>query len=161
MTKESQNKGENKSPERDEKGRLLPGAKLGKLGGRPKGSLNLLTIARKKAEESGTPLEERLWEAIEALFERVKNTGDPAAAKLLFNRLCGAVPDTSVAIDARSINMESPRTGPPVPSRQEMVKYLNELAATSARLAQVENEVDFPTNPGKPKGKPGHNGGKT
>jgi hypothetical protein len=161
VTKKPQNKPENSGNDRDEKGRLLPGNKVSQLGGRKKGTPNFSRICKDKAEELGLSLEDLLWKVAETLFNKAIALGDVQAAKLLIDKICGESP--TVTIDARSVNVgeHHPMAGPPIPSRQEMVQYLNELAATSARLAQVENEVDFPTNPGKPKGKPGHNGGKT
>jgi hypothetical protein len=134
------------SPDYDERGYFAPGNKIAKLGGRPKGTMNFSRICRQKAEEMGVSLEDMLWMVATKLFSRVEKTGDPVAAKLLIDKICGEVPD--ITVDNRQINVASD-VGPPVPSHKEMAKYIKELAESAARLAGVEKEVDIPEESGK------------
>ena len=78
-------------------GRLLPGHKIAGPG-RPKGSLDFMSVCRTKAREAGVKLSDLVWLATKGLASRAAR-GDAAAAKVLIDRLCGP-------IDKALINLE-------------------------------------------------------
>lgn len=69
---------------RDQLGRFVPGCAPGP--GRPEGSTDLRTIARRWAESKGTTLEAELAQVIEATMAQAQD-GDLRAAMLVFRHL--------------------------------------------------------------------------
>jgi hypothetical protein len=77
---------------RNEKGHYLKGNPGGP--GRPKGSMDALTILRRKceAEADGKPVEELIYSVLDAMRKAATNDKpDPAAARIFLDRTCGAV----------------------------------------------------------------------
>lgn len=131
--------------ERDEKGHFLPGNKTARLGaaqgGRPPGALDFVALCRKRAKEQGVDLGDLLWVIARRLFTRAGTDGDVPAAKLLIDRLCGAVEKgtgVEVLVDNRQVNVGA---GPPIP--KDFGRCLAELADVSKDLIEAEQaELD-------------------
>jgi len=75
------------SSDRDAAGRFLPGHSMPGPG-RPPGRFDLVEIASERAAAEGIDLREAVWRVLKSLFEAA-GKGDPRAAKLLIDRLCG------------------------------------------------------------------------
>ena len=102
-------------------GRFAKGTRPGP--GRPKGSVDLIRVARRRARETGQNLADIVWEAIQGLRGAACD-GDAAAAKILLDRLCGPVEksgDVTVNV-ATQVN-----AGPPPPPTAELGAYLGRL----------------------------------
>jgi hypothetical protein len=116
-------------------GDFLPGHKLAGPG-RPKGSLDYMSICRTMAKRAGLKLEDLVWAATRGLAGRAAK-GDSAAAKILLDRLCGPVDKALVEIDARSVGLSA---GPPIPQGgdfSDWVKGLNKVAAQQGLLGKT------------------------
>jgi hypothetical protein len=103
--------------------------------GRPRGALDLMTIARRGAKKDDQDLDILVWEAVKGLAARAKK-GDPAAARELLNRLCGTVEkgsdvEVNVGIDAR-------QPGPPLPNNRDLANWLEELGEAVVDLRRIE-----------------------
>ena len=101
--------------------------------GRPKGSLDYMSICRTKSKAAGVPLEDLVWAATRGLALRA-GRGDAAAAKVLLDRLCGPVDKALVEIDARSVGLAA---GPPIPGGSDFkdwVAGINRVAAQQGLL---------------------------
>lgn len=115
-------------------GDFLPGHKIAGPG-RPKGSLDYMSVCRTMAKRAGVKLEDIVWGATEGLAGRAFK-GDAAASKILLDRLCGPVDKALVEIDARSVVA----AGPPLPQGGEFtdwVKGLNKVAAQQGLLGKT------------------------
>ena len=100
------NKGEEDKPERDSKGRLLPGS-TANLNGRPKGKgLNLTSLLKKKLEEVPKDQEKTYKEVfIEALLKKALIDGDLQAMKLIMNYIDG-MPSQKIVGTISNINID-------------------------------------------------------
>ncbi|MCB9882221.1 MAG: hypothetical protein H6834_10550 [Planctomycetes bacterium] len=127
---------EEKGQDRDEHGRFLKGHSSPGPG-RPPGSVDLLAICQRRADEEGIDLEQLVWEVAQALFRRAEQ-GDVAAAKLVLDRLCGPVgKGSNVAVAVNQVSALPP--GPPVPSDQELEAQLEELLMLSRDHGMFRN----------------------
>lgn len=131
---------------RDLRGRFLPGhvGTGGLPAGRPPGALDFVAICRQRSRDQGIDLADLLWAVARRLFVRAtQGDGDVQAARLIVERLCGAVEKGSgveVLVDNRQVNV---KPGPPIPPTRELGRYLAELADVSKDLAQVPLDEDI------------------
>jgi len=110
-------------------GRLLPGHRIAGPG-RPKGSLDFMSICRTKAKEAGVTLEDLVWAATKGIAGKAA-MGDAAAAKILLDRLCGSVDKAAVvSVDARSITAKA---GPPIPKGGDFADWVTDLNRVAAK----------------------------
>lgn len=70
--------------QRDGSGRFLPGHKG--IGGRPR-LFDLPKVARKMAKAKNINLKDALWEVLWEQIKKARETGDTAAAKVVFDQL--------------------------------------------------------------------------
>lgn len=114
---------------RDSLGRFRPGNAIGKGYGRPKGSYDLLAIARRRAREEGLDLRAELWRVVLVLL-RAAQEGDTTAAKLVLDRLAGPVEKgTELSVSVSQI------TGPVPPPVGDLPAYARELARLAEKFS--------------------------
>ena len=102
-------------------GQFLAGNNGG--GGRPKGSLDFMAVAREKAKETGENLRDILWDTFMAAVQQAKD-GDIAAARAVWDRLCGGIERSPLV--AVQVNSNGPPI-PPVVDLEETARKLVEL----------------------------------
>ena len=120
-------------------GKFLPGNPGGP--GRPVGSLDLMSICRRKAKASGVELEKLVWAAIKGLALRAAQ-GNALAAKVLLDRLCGVVEKPS-AVAAVQVNVnggaqENTGNGPPMPTGGMLGEYIKRLVEVADQQGIVK-----------------------
>ena len=111
--------------QRDAKGRLLPGHGGLPGAGRPHGSADPIKAMRELARLTGVPLEELAAGVLQSVSNRAVQTGDPACAKLLLDRVLGIQEKTQIAV---GVQVDNANTGPPVPTGQDLKDYAKRLA---------------------------------
>ena len=116
------------SPLHDENGDFAKGNPGGP--GRPRGSLDFMTIARELAKKTGEPVEDAVETCLSSLKELAAEKDVPAI-KTLLDRLCGPQekgPTVNVGVDART----AIAVGPPVPEGKDFGEYIRKLTSVAA-----------------------------
>lgn len=111
---------------RDGAGRFARGNPGGP--GRPKGSIDLIALARRRSKSEGYDLRQALWEALRAMIEAARK-GDSNAARIVFERLCTPV-DRGAAVE---VNVAT-HFGPPVPAGADLLNYTRTLGKLAEEL---------------------------
>ena len=104
---------------RDKAGRFLAG-NCANPKGRPR-AFDIRKAAEQHAAKVGMDLQAALGEIIEALIIQAK-AGDVAAAKLVMDRLCGALEKTDV-----QVNVQNNIDGPPMPPSGRLLDDIDRL----------------------------------
>ena len=136
----SDSKNQTKPVERNERGQIVAGSGSNG-GGRPKGSLDFMSICRKRAKDENLDLEGLVWAVAKGLFLRAAK-GDAACAKIALDRVCGLLEKgalVNIDIDQKQLNIGA---GPPVPSTRELGAYFKQLQTISGELLEVELAPD-------------------
>ena len=105
---------------RDARGRWRPGVSGNPAGSKPGNGTRprLVDVARRTADAEGWDLEQALGAVVVAMLRKAA-LGDVDAARLVLSRL---------AVDELAPEALAPPAGPPIPSGDALVKYLDELA---------------------------------
>lgn len=119
--KTKQNK---KAPNRDEKGRLLPGHPGLPGAGRPRG-YDFRAEIEKHAEANNVSISEALWAVFNAMLRKACD-GDVQAAKLIIDKLCDSPDHIHVTYDGDVSVVHDKLPQDPVKLR-EWVSRLNEM----------------------------------
>lgn len=126
-----------KKPDRDEKGLFQPGNSVGALGGRPKGSPDLLTLARAHAEKHGVDHDEAVGELLEMMRLKAIEEKDIHAAdsylKHVFKQAKAAAMDLN--IDARTVSI-----GPEPPRGQKLGAWIERFREVAEAQGMLEDD---------------------
>jgi hypothetical protein len=110
-------------PQRDERGRWLPGS-TGNPNGRARG-FDFRRIIIDAAAKADVDLAKTIWTIFGAILKAALK-GDVHAAKLLLDRLCDTEPDR--------LHVTQEPAGPPVPDRGELLDGIRRLSALGEEL---------------------------
>jgi hypothetical protein len=125
------------SRERDARGLFLPGNRTGRKGGRPPGSFDLVSVARKRAKKAGIDLRGELWSALLAMIEAAK-LGDTNAARIVFERLAKPL-DKAPTVE---LHLEQTLAlGPTPPADGELSQYLEKLQSIAKGMGLLPGEA--------------------
>lgn len=126
---------------RDSLGRFRPGNAIGKGYGRPKGSIDLMAVVRRKAREEGLDLRQELWRVVLVLL-RAAQEGDVQAGKLLLDRICGPIEKgTELSVSV------SQHLGPVPPPTADLPAYAARLAELAQKYGAPLAEQMAPAEP--------------
>ena len=105
--------------------------------GRPAGTVDFMSICRRKAKESGIDLDHLVWSTAAALFAKAAS-GDPAAARVILDRTCGPVEKAvEINVDARKVEL---RQGPPIPEGKDLGDYIIKLSEVAIQQGLIDPE---------------------
>lgn len=125
---------EPKRPDRDAKGRLLPGhSQPGP--GRPKGSIDFMATVRKLAKDEGQDLPRLVWEMSKAMIANAMD-GDQQSAKLMLDRLCGTEKEAATL----AVQVNNLSAGPPVPATHHLGEFLQKLNEVATPLLDCHGD---------------------
>lgn len=116
-------------PIRDEHGLFLEGNPGGP--GRPAGTVNAITVLKRKAAEEGTTVEAMAWDVLRAQQRAgsLNEKPDPAAARIFLDRACGPVKQqTDLTSGGQPIG-----TGPTPPQGEDRIQWLRKSLEIAER----------------------------
>jgi pyruvate/2-oxoglutarate dehydrogenase complex dihydrolipoamide acyltransferase (E2) component len=126
-----------KKSNRDAKGRLLPGHNIPGPGS-PQGTLDMMSIMRRKAKEHGLNLEDMVWGVMSSMSESAQSKKpDPSAARLFIDRVCGAMTQQH---EVTSTAIVSP--GPPVPEGAHLGQFVKRMHEVAEQQGLLEDGED-------------------